>query len=98
MEAKAVREQAASYSQFACVGGGFAGIGVGATLKRWYGLSDVRIFERNSTLGGTWHANQYPGKITFPSACSRNSVSPLIRSGSSDADHGAHIGCACDVP
>lgn len=50
-----------SYSQFACIGTGFSAIGLGATLKRWYGITDVRFFERHSQLGGTWFINQYPG-------------------------------------
>jgi cation diffusion facilitator CzcD-associated flavoprotein CzcO len=50
-----------SYSQFACIGTGFSAIGLGATLKRWYGITDVRFFERHSQLGGTWFVNQYPG-------------------------------------
>lgn len=50
-----------NYSQFACVGTGFSAIGLGATLKRWYCITDIRFFERNDALGGTWHANQYPG-------------------------------------
>ncbi|KAF6807265.1 ATP-binding cassette [Colletotrichum sojae] len=53
--------QVPSYTQFACVGTGFSGIGLGATLKRWYGIGDVRFFERNDKLGGTWYVNQYPG-------------------------------------
>ncbi|KAF9878989.1 monooxygenase [Colletotrichum karsti] len=50
-----------SHSLFACVGSGFAAIGLGATLKRWYGIDDIQFFERHSQLGGTWFANQYPG-------------------------------------
>ncbi|ERT03339.1 dimethylaniline monooxygenase [Sporothrix schenckii 1099-18] len=50
-----------TYSQFGCIGAGFAGIGLGATLKRWYGITDIRIFERHSDLGGTWHISKYPG-------------------------------------
>ncbi|KAK3385465.1 hypothetical protein B0H63DRAFT_433197 [Podospora didyma] len=50
-----------SYSQFACIGSGFSAIGLGATLQRWYGISDIRFFERHSDLGGTWFINQYPG-------------------------------------
>ena len=49
------------YTQFACVGAGFSGIGLGATLQRWYGISDIQIFERSSDAGGTWYANDYPG-------------------------------------
>lgn len=50
-----------SYSQFACIGAGVSGIALGATLKRWYGITDVEFFERNEQLGGTWLNNQYPG-------------------------------------
>lgn len=51
-----------TYSQFGCIGSGFSAIGLGATLKRWYGLSDIQFFERHSDLGGTWWANKYPGE------------------------------------
>lgn len=50
-----------SYSQFACIGTGFSGIALGCSIKRWYGISDVRFFEKNDDLGGTWLVNQYPG-------------------------------------
>ncbi|KAH8898819.1 FAD/NAD(P)-binding domain-containing protein [Thozetella sp. PMI_491] len=58
-----------SYSRFACIGTGFSGIGLGATLKRWYGIDDIVLFERESRLGGTWNANKYPGAACdIPSA------------------------------
>ncbi|EGX96129.1 dimethylaniline monooxygenase, putative [Cordyceps militaris CM01] len=57
----ATEKSNATYSQFACIGTGFSGIGLGATLKRWYNITDVVLFERESKLGGTWHINQYPG-------------------------------------
>ncbi|KAL4894874.1 putative monooxygenase [Aspergillus ambiguus] len=50
-----------SYSQIACIGTGLSSIALGATLKRWYGLEDIRFFERNSDCGGTWYINSYPG-------------------------------------
>lgn len=50
-----------SYTQFACIGTGFSGICLGAQLQRWYNITDVQFFERQSGLGGTWHANRYPG-------------------------------------
>ncbi|KAF3807888.1 ABC transporter FUM19 [Colletotrichum gloeosporioides] len=63
------KSEVPSYSQFACVGTGFAGIGLGATLKRWYDIGDIQFFERNSKLGGTWFVNQYPGcACDIPSA------------------------------
>lgn len=65
--ATAVGEKAGkpvSYSQFACVGTGFSAIGLGATLKRWYGIDDIVFFERHTELGGTWFANKYPGNCS----------------------------------
>lgn len=50
-----------TYSQFACIGAGLSGIGLGVLLKRKYGISDIAIFERNDGLGGTWLTNTYPG-------------------------------------
>lgn len=50
-----------TYTRFAVIGSGFSGIGFGATLQRWYGIDDVRIFEREADLGGTWYMNRYPG-------------------------------------
>ncbi|KAL6893339.1 hypothetical protein GGI43DRAFT_179992 [Trichoderma evansii] len=50
-----------TYSQFACIGTGFSGIALGCTIKRWYGITDIRLFDKHSDLGGTWLANQYPG-------------------------------------
>ncbi|KAK9425036.1 putative L-ornithine N(5)-oxygenase [Seiridium unicorne] len=55
------KASATSYSQFACIGAGFSAIGLGATLKRWYGITDIQFFERHGQLGGTWYVNQYPG-------------------------------------
>lgn len=51
-----------THSQVACIGAGFSGIGVAANLYRWYGITDVQLFERREALGGTWYANTYPGK------------------------------------
>jgi hypothetical protein len=51
-----------SYSQVACIGAGFSAIGVGSSLKRWYGITDITFFERRESSGGTWLANNYPGK------------------------------------
>lgn len=54
-------DDAVPYTQFACVGTGFSGIALGATLRRWYDHGDIQFFERNDGLGGTWQANRYPG-------------------------------------
>ena len=58
-----------SYSQFACIGTGCSAIGLGASLQRWYGISDIRFFDKQTSLGGTWHINTYPGSACdVPSA------------------------------
>jgi cyclohexanone monooxygenase len=45
---------------FAFIGGGFAGLCVGAKLKD-AGVDDVRIVEKGGDVGGTWYWNRYPG-------------------------------------
>ncbi|GAM91709.1 hypothetical protein ANO11243_097620 [Dothideomycetidae sp. 11243] len=50
-----------SYSRFACVGTGVSGIGLGASLKRWYDEGDIRFFDRSTQPCGTWSINKYPG-------------------------------------
>jgi cyclohexanone monooxygenase len=45
---------------FAFVGGGFAGLCVGAKLKE-AGITDYRIIEKGGDVGGTWYWNRYPG-------------------------------------
>jgi len=42
------------------VGAGFAGIGLGAMLRR-EGHRDFLVLEREAELGGTWRDNTYPG-------------------------------------
>jgi len=42
------------------VGGGFAGLLVGAQLKK-SGVEDVRIIEMGGDFGGVWYWNRYPG-------------------------------------
>ncbi|KAG5299811.1 monooxygenase [Histoplasma capsulatum G186AR] len=54
-------EDRSSYTRVACIGAGFSGIGLGATLKRWHNFDDIRLFERHPDSGGTWWANRYPG-------------------------------------
>ena len=46
--------------QFTFVGGGFAGLVVGARLSE-VGLKSIRIVEKGSDFGGTWYWNRYPG-------------------------------------
>jgi cation diffusion facilitator CzcD-associated flavoprotein CzcO len=42
------------------IGAGMSGIGMGARL-RMAGIESFRIYEKWDGIGGTWHANTYPG-------------------------------------
>src|SRR3989442_10635030 len=42
------------------IGAGFGGLGAGISLKR-AGRDDFIIVEQQRSVGGTWHANRYPG-------------------------------------
>jgi cation diffusion facilitator CzcD-associated flavoprotein CzcO len=44
----------------AIVGGGFSGLGAAIRLKQ-RGNDDFIVLERHGEVGGTWHANTYPG-------------------------------------
>ncbi|TCJ38952.1 NAD(P)/FAD-dependent oxidoreductase [Parafrankia sp. BMG5.11] len=54
------REPLTDHVTFAFIGGGFAGLVVGARLKQ-AGITDVRIVEKGGDFGGTWYWNRYPG-------------------------------------
>ncbi|PLN86438.1 monooxygenase [Aspergillus taichungensis] len=55
------KEKNTSYSQVACIGAGLSAIALGASLKRWYKIDNIRFFERHEESGGTWAINSYPG-------------------------------------
>ena len=44
----------------AIVGAGFGGLGAAIRLRQ-AGFEDIVVLERSSDVGGTWHANSYPG-------------------------------------
>lgn len=46
----------------ALIGGGFAGLSVGARLKQ-AGIENVRIIEGGGDVGGAWYWNRYPGAM-----------------------------------
>ncbi|MEA2167938.1 MAG: hypothetical protein QOF76_1238 [Solirubrobacteraceae bacterium] len=46
--------------RIAIIGGGLSGIGMAIKLRE-RGIEDFVIFERADDIGGTWHANRYPG-------------------------------------
>lgn len=52
--------QALRTPEVAIIGAGMSGIGMAAKL-RMAGIASFRIYERGEDLGGTWHANTYPG-------------------------------------
>ena len=54
------RDPLTDHVTFAFIGGGFAGLVVGARLKD-AGIGDVRIVEKGGDFGGTWYWNRYPG-------------------------------------
>jgi Predicted flavoprotein involved in K+ transport len=65
------------YTLFACIGTGFTGICLGATLRRWYGITSLALFTRDTELGGTWWQNRYPGAACdVPSALYSLSFAP----------------------
>ena len=47
-------------TQIVIIGTGFSGLGMGIKLKE-AGFHDFVILEQNDDIGGTWHANHYPG-------------------------------------
>lgn len=57
---KTDRPPVTDHVTFAFIGGGFAGLIVGARLKQ-AGIDDVRIIEKGGDFGGTWYWNRYPG-------------------------------------
>ncbi len=59
---KLEREPLTDDVEFAFIGGGFAGLLVGAALKR-AGIDDVHIIEKGGDFGGTWYWNRYPGAM-----------------------------------
>ena len=54
------RDPVNDHVTFAFIGGGFAGLVVGARLKQ-AGIDSVRIIEKGGDFGGTWYWNRYPG-------------------------------------
>lgn len=61
------------------VGAGFGGLGMGIQLKR-RGRDDFAILEQDAGVGGTWHANRYPGAACdIPSLLYSFSFAPNTR-------------------
>jgi cation diffusion facilitator CzcD-associated flavoprotein CzcO len=62
MSATAAPQQSSSQRtlQALIVGAGFGGIAAAIELRK-HGISDIKILEKASELGGTWFYNSYPG-------------------------------------
>ncbi|GAA5085119.1 NAD(P)/FAD-dependent oxidoreductase [Thermocatellispora tengchongensis] len=56
------REPITEHVTLAMVGGGFAGLCVGARLRD-AGIDDFRIIESGGDFGGVWYWNRYPGAM-----------------------------------
>lgn len=54
------REPLVASKEVVIVGGGFAGLMIGAKLKD-IGIDEMLIFEKGADFGGTWYWNRYPG-------------------------------------
>ena len=49
-----------AYYPILIVGAGESGIAMGCRLRQVLGFDQFRIFERQSSIGGTWWINKYP--------------------------------------
>ncbi|MEX0683402.1 MAG: NAD(P)/FAD-dependent oxidoreductase [Dehalococcoidia bacterium] len=58
--ARIEREPVSDEVEVALIGGGFAGLIVGARLRE-AGVRDIRIIDKAADFGGTWYWNRYPG-------------------------------------
>ena len=55
-----VRDPVSEDVDVVIVGGGFSGLLAAASLLK-QGVTDIRIIEKGSDVGGTWYWNRYPG-------------------------------------
>ncbi len=54
------REAKTDTVEVTIIGGGFAGLLIGARLRE-AGVDDIRMIDKASDFGGTWYWNRYPG-------------------------------------
>ncbi|KAF3913339.1 hypothetical protein ABW20_dc0103982 [Dactylellina cionopaga] len=69
------------YSTVLIVGAGESGICMGIQLKAQLNIHDFVIYERHGDIGGTWHANTYPGPelhAYFTKICDDYKIRPHI--------------------
>jgi len=71
-------EQLPGRVDVAIVGAGFGGLGMAIQLER-QALRDFVVLERGTDVGGTWHANTYPGaQCDIPSSLYSFSFAPKL--------------------
>ncbi|EED12797.1 monooxygenase, putative [Talaromyces stipitatus ATCC 10500] len=59
------------------IGGGVSGLATACSLMKDYDLDDYCIYDRQTSLGGTWNANIYPGcAVDIPGFCYSYSFAP----------------------
>ncbi|WP_406384609.1 flavin-containing monooxygenase [Streptomyces sp. NBC_01618] len=63
------RESSAPQHEVLVIGAGFSGIGTAIGLRR-AGIEDFLLLEAQEDIGGSWHANRYPGVAVDISAFS----------------------------
>lgn len=48
-------------SDIVCIGAGLSAIALGARLRLRHPAITIHFYDRNSSIGGTWYVNTYPG-------------------------------------
>jgi cation diffusion facilitator CzcD-associated flavoprotein CzcO len=67
IEQSSTAERVVPNHEVVIIGAGFGGIGAGIALQR-RGIYDFVIVDKWDQVGGTWHANTYPGvAVDIPS-------------------------------
>jgi cation diffusion facilitator CzcD-associated flavoprotein CzcO len=59
------------------VGAGYSGIYLGIRIPQRLRNVDLRIYEKNESVGGTWWVNRYPGMPLYSSRTSSSSKGGL---------------------
>ncbi|KAJ3572738.1 hypothetical protein NP233_g2892 [Leucocoprinus birnbaumii] len=56
-----MNQERAAHSRVVCIGSGIAGIGLAVQLQESLGCNDFHIYDRNTSPGGVWAVQKYPG-------------------------------------
>jgi len=77
---KTLKKNGAREPRIIIMGAGMSGILMGINLVK-AGLTNFKIYEKRSTIGGTWRENTYPGIACDIASYFTPTVSSLIRIG-----------------